>query len=92
MTFLYYLKGVDRTNITLAPIPEDVINALVSEGQYLNCAGGLMIEHPLLAPYIVNIEGEIESVMGFSPSLFTRLMRNLIDNKKLWRDSIVINS
>ncbi len=34
------------------PIPEEVIERLVADGGCLACAGGLMIEHPLVQPYI----------------------------------------
>ena len=28
------------------------------------CAGGLMIEHPLVAPHIARVDGALDSVMG----------------------------
>ena len=49
-------------------------------GDVLNCAGGLMVEHPLILPYRKSIEGTEESVMGLSLELLTKL---LVDLKQL---------
>ena len=35
-------------------IPEETVEALVKEGDVFKCAGGLMIEHPLVAPLITS--------------------------------------
>jgi len=39
----------------------------------LQCAGGLMIEHPALQPYVERVDGTLDSVMGLS----TRLLASL---------------
>jgi len=45
-------------------MPDDVIDKLIAEGDVMWCAGGLMVEHPMVVPYITSIEGTQESVMG----------------------------
>jgi septum formation protein len=45
-------------------MPDDVIDKLIEEGDVMWCAGGLMVEHPLVVPYITHIDGTQESVMG----------------------------
>jgi septum formation protein len=45
-------------------MPDDVIDQLITEGDVMWCAGGLMVEHPLVVPYITEIEGTQEAVMG----------------------------
>lgn len=43
----------------------------------MHCAGGLMIEHELVVPYVTNIDGTIDSVMGLSKSLVSDLLNRL---------------
>ncbi len=59
-----------------------VQNMVEQSGDVLvQCAGGLMIEHPLLQPYIDHIEGTVDSVMGLSipllESMFDQLLKEL---------------
>jgi septum formation protein len=67
-------EGVDATSVAFSAIPDDVVDRLVEEGDVLHCAGGLMIEHPLVQPYIVSVDGSIDSVMGLSKALVQRLV------------------
>ncbi|KAK9916784.1 hypothetical protein WJX75_006979 [Coccomyxa subellipsoidea] len=46
-----------------------VVEELISEGAIFRCAGGLMIEHPLVEPLITSIQGTKDSVMGLSKKL-----------------------
>lgn len=39
-------------------IPDDVVDQLVADKAMYSCAGGLMVEHPLLAPLITAQYGE----------------------------------
>jgi septum formation protein len=48
----------------MSDMPDDIINKLIAEGDVMWCAGGLMVEHPLIVPYITSIEGTQEAVMG----------------------------
>jgi septum formation protein len=43
----------------------------------INCAGGLMVEHPLVLPYRKKIIGTEESVMGLSLELLASLLEKL---------------
>lgn len=43
------------------------------------CAGGLMIEHPLVSPYIVRIEGSEDGVRGLSKALLLNLLLEVAD-------------
>ena len=58
------VEAVDTARIHFQPIPEEVVAQLVEEGLVFRCAGGLMIEHPLVEPLITRIEGTPDSVMG----------------------------
>eukprot|EP01040_Poterioochromonas_malhamensis_P009750 gene9750-10592_t len=46
------VTGVDSSTIHFKQIPDDIIEAIIAEGNCIHCAGGLMVEHELLAPYI----------------------------------------
>ena len=63
------VEAVDTARIHFQPIPEEVVAQLVEEGLVFRCAGGLMIEHPLVEPLITRIEGTPDSVMGLPKAL-----------------------
>jgi septum formation protein len=70
------VSGVDTATIHFSPIPDSVIDQLLEEGEVMYCAGGLMVEHPLVLPYR-RIEGTEDSVMGLSLDLLQSLLRDL---------------
>ncbi|KAG4157985.1 hypothetical protein ERO13_D02G094600v2 [Gossypium hirsutum] len=45
----------DRVEIHFHEIPDEVIEKLIEEGNVLHVAGGLLIEHPLIKPYIKQV-------------------------------------
>ncbi len=55
-------------------ISDLIIDQLVDEGRVLHCAGGIMIEHPLLQPCIVSTDGTQESFMGLPTHLLVTLL------------------
>lgn len=59
---------VDVSTVYMEPLPDETVDLLMEEGAVLNCAGGLMSEHPLVSPYI-KIEGTCDAVMGLSKDL-----------------------
>jgi septum formation protein len=77
------VSGVDTATIHfLETIPADLIDRLVADDQpVLSCAGGLMVEHPLVKEYIHSIDGTEDSVMGLSKDLVLQLLEEL--SKKL---------
>ena len=57
-------------------IPEDTVETLVREGDVFKCAGGLMIEHPLVTPLITSMMGTEDSVKGLcKETVLTLLLR-----------------
>ncbi|CAH1437262.1 unnamed protein product [Lactuca virosa] len=62
-------RGWDRSEVYFHDIPDEAIDKLVDEGVTLNVAGGLMLEHPLTAPFVDTVIGTSDSVMGLSKSL-----------------------
>jgi hypothetical protein len=53
------VSGVDTAVIRFAPagLPPASVDALLAEGTCMRCAGGLMVEHPLVVPHITRIDG-----------------------------------
>ena len=57
-------------------IPDDTVDALVKEGDVFKCAGGLMIEHPLVAPLITSKMGSDDTIQGLcKDTVLTLLLR-----------------
>ena len=69
--------GVDVATIAFNPIPDDIIDKLIEEGEVMYCAGALMIENPIIQPYISRIDGKLDSVMGLSTQLLGELSDEL---------------
>lgn len=65
----------DICTISFDEIPKHVIDEILKDDGVLNCAGGLMIEHKLIQPYISNLEGGVDSIMGMNCSITVELMR-----------------
>lgn len=70
--------GWDKVEIHFHDIPEEVIDKLIEEGLVLNVAGGLIIEHPLVLPYVKEVVGGTDSVMGLPKALTRRLMEEVL--------------
>eukprot|EP00601_Ochromonadales_sp_CCMP2298_P030823 CAMPEP_0173347906 /NCGR_PEP_ID=MMETSP1144-20121109/13421_1 /TAXON_ID=483371 /ORGANISM="non described non described, Strain CCMP2298" /LENGTH=222 /DNA_ID=CAMNT_0014295459 /DNA_START=97 /DNA_END=765 /DNA_ORIENTATION=- len=71
------VMGVDTATIHFGQIPRDVVDAILAEGECVHCAGGLMVEHPLLQPHIRSLEGTQESLMGLSVELLHSLLHEI---------------
>ncbi|MBI3633719.1 MAG: Maf family protein [Candidatus Vogelbacteria bacterium] len=67
-------NGIDIAKIFFKPIPEEVINKLIEEGNIFKAAGGFISEDPLLDPYVEKIEGTEDSIMGLPKDLTKRLI------------------
>ena len=71
------VSGVDTATIHFDVIPQHVIDKIIDEGEVIYCAGGLMVEHPLLQPYIKQVDGTYDSLMGLSCALLASLLERL---------------
>lgn len=56
---------------------ELVEKLLEDNAPILSCAGGLMVEHPLVRQWIDRIDGTEDSVMGLSKDLVLRLLKEM---------------
>ncbi|CAI0436172.1 unnamed protein product [Linum tenue] len=70
--------GWDRVEIHFHEIPDEVIEKLVEEGIVLKAAGGLIIEHPLIVPFVKQVVGTTDSVMGLPKALTEKLLKEVL--------------
>lgn len=70
--------GIDKTEIYFHPIPDEVISSLIEEGSVFYCAGGLMVEHPLISPLVAAMVGSLDSVMGLPKDLTLSLIEEVL--------------
>ncbi|XP_040998855.1 7-methyl-GTP pyrophosphatase isoform X4 [Juglans microcarpa x Juglans regia] len=68
----------DRVEIYFHEIPDEIIEKLIEEGIVLNVAGGLIIEHPLILPFVKQVVGTTDSVMGLPKALTEKLLREAL--------------
>ncbi|KAF3970959.1 hypothetical protein CMV_005389 [Castanea mollissima] len=59
-------------------IPDEIIEKLIEEGTVLYVAGGLIKEHPLILPFIKQVVGTIDSVMGLPKALIEKLIKDAL--------------
>ena len=63
-------------------IPPEVVDQVVAEGTVMKCAGALMIENPALVPYITQIEGTQDAVMGLPKALVLQVISQAVQASK----------
>lgn len=71
------VEGTDVVRVFFKPIPTDVVDQLIAEKNCFTQAGGFGIQDPLVWPYIIRVEGEVESVMGLPKMLTLELLRKI---------------
>ncbi|KDP38287.1 hypothetical protein JCGZ_05173 [Jatropha curcas] len=68
-------KGAwERAEVYFHEIPDGVINSLIEDGVTFKVAGGLMLEHPLISPFVEAVIGSTDTVMGLSKTLTEKLI------------------
>ncbi|MCO5600521.1 hypothetical protein L7F22_054634 [Adiantum nelumboides] len=72
--------GIDKTEIYFHSIPDEVITKLIEEGDIFYCAGGLMVEHPLVSPLVAAMVGSLDSVMGLPKDLTLALIKEVLQD------------
>ena len=70
--------AVHRATVYFETMPDEIINKLSADREVTQCAGGLMVEHPLVSDYISKIDGGIDAVMGLDVSTVNRLFDEVI--------------
>ena len=73
-----FWAGVDEAEVYFRPLPEKLIDDLIENGDAMESAGGLRVEHPEVTKYIDCIIGEKSALMGFSQPLAEELLLKAI--------------
>ena len=74
------VSGVDTATIRFRKSisSSNLVDRLIEENApVMSCAGGLMVEHPLVKEHLDGIDGTEDSVMGLSKDLVLRLLDEL---------------
>ncbi|KAL2583417.1 hypothetical protein AAZV13_14G069850 [Glycine max] len=66
------------TNLKTGLRKGDLDRVDVDEGITLNVAGGLIIEHPLIFPYVKEVVGTTDSMMGLPKALTEKLLKEAL--------------
>lgn len=72
-------EGVEHATVHFRPIPPEAVDALIADGCVFGCAGGFCIQHPLFAPWIERVDGEVECVAGLPRALTRRLLGEMTE-------------
>ena len=70
-----YYEGVDVAQVFFNPFPDSVIEDFIKNGDALGRAGGFGVQHPLLRPYVKNIIGDEEAIVGMPLHLLEKLLK-----------------
>lgn len=76
-------ETVFKATVHFLPIPEETVDELVREGEIFYCAGGLMVEHPLVQPHVRSMEGSMDSVQGFDAASVCGLLQKAAAARKV---------
>ena len=72
---IYFTESVGHID---AASNQDLVDRMLKDdAPILSCAGGLMIEHPMVREHVEKIDGTEDSVMGLSKALVDRLLGEL---------------
>ena len=58
---------VHEATVSFGEFPPTLVDDILASDDgpvVLQCAGGLMVEHPLLQPHVRGVEGGVDSIMG----------------------------
>jgi septum formation protein len=70
-------SSVDVCTIHVKEISEEAMDFLINEGEVMWCAGGLMVEHEKVRPFVTKIDGSEDGVMGMDKEVCARLLREV---------------
>ena len=74
-------QGIDASTVYFNPFSHSAIATLLEEGTVLKCAGGIIIEHELVQPFIRNIDGSIDGIQGLPKHLVEQLIAEAMESK-----------
>eukprot|EP00603_Paraphysomonas_imperforata_P005244 CAMPEP_0114431718 /NCGR_PEP_ID=MMETSP0103-20121206/10759_1 /TAXON_ID=37642 ORGANISM="Paraphysomonas imperforata, Strain PA2" /NCGR_SAMPLE_ID=MMETSP0103 /ASSEMBLY_ACC=CAM_ASM_000201 /LENGTH=212 /DNA_ID=CAMNT_0001601321 /DNA_START=20 /DNA_END=658 /DNA_ORIENTATION=- len=72
---------VDTSSAIFTPFSQEAIDSLLSEGTVLKCAGGIIIEHPLVRPFIREIQGSEDGIQGLPKHVVLQLIKEATETQ-----------
>jgi len=73
---VYQKVLTDTAEVAFNTLPESVIEEYVATGTTYDKAGGYAIQHPLVRPYIREIKGRLDTIIGLPTILVADLLRD----------------
>ncbi|XP_010472549.1 PREDICTED: maf-like protein DDB_G0281937 isoform X2 [Camelina sativa] len=70
--------GWEKAEVYFHEIPEQVIDDLIDDAITFKVAGGLMLEHPLISPFIDSVMGGVDTVMGLPKELTEKFINDVL--------------
>ncbi|MFN7161141.1 MAG: nucleoside triphosphate pyrophosphatase [Candidatus Gracilibacteria bacterium] len=70
-------EGMDVAEVYFDTIPDHAIDLLIRQGDVMTCAGGFVTDNPLLDPYVKEIRGAKDSVIGMPLELTLSLLKQV---------------
>ncbi|EOA34512.1 hypothetical protein CARUB_v10022055mg [Capsella rubella] len=70
--------GWDKAEVYFHEIPERVIDELIDDAITYTVAGGAMLEHPLISPFVDSVVGGVDTVMGLSKELTEKFINDVL--------------
>ncbi|MBP6962269.1 septum formation protein Maf [Candidatus Saccharibacteria bacterium] len=70
----YQRVEVETAEVTFDTIPEHIIDEYVATGTTYDKASGYAIQHPLIKPYILEIKGRLDTIIGLPTNLVSQLL------------------
>lgn len=67
-------QGIDMARVYFKKIPEEIIDKLVGLNEIISAAGGFLVEHELIKPYIKKYEGKEGNNLALPKELTERLI------------------
>lgn len=67
----------DRAEVYFKPIPKSVVEKYLDQEEFIDKAGALALQSPLLRPYIRSIQGRQDTILGLPTHLLAELLEPL---------------
>eukprot|EP01028_Stygiella_incarcerata_P007162 TRINITY_DN293_c0_g1_i3.p1 TRINITY_DN293_c0_g1~~TRINITY_DN293_c0_g1_i3.p1 ORF type:complete len:154 (+),score=28.27 TRINITY_DN293_c0_g1_i3:103-564(+) len=74
-------SGVSRCVVKMRPLPDDLIEEIIDDPKSLvySCCGGLVVDHPLVSPYVEFDGLDMSSVFGLPKDLTRELVASVLE-------------
>ena len=70
-------SAVDVATVVFSTISDSDIERLIDEAGVMNASGSFIIDDPIIKPYVVSIEGDLDSVEGLPMKVVVELIKEV---------------